>query len=231
MVIDLKGEKRPRKSHTGLYDEKILCLDCEEKFTKLDTYAHKHLIGGKSYLKPLKLVDGFAVDDIGRHTFFYLSDADPFLLTKFAMSILWRASVSDRNEVSSIKLGPYGDLYKDFISDESVCDSKNHTLILEYELDPVMRGQGIIIGRTALDGINFNRFIAGGYSFWLKADRRLLGSPFKEIATAKMGKQTVIGSEFKASKLGQQLSKGVKSSRGRFGDPWKGRYKSSRKVT
>ena len=111
MAVALGNVERPKKTRTGIWDEGILCRECEKKFAVWDGYAFDHLIGKKK---------DFAVcrDGRGRPLLNgivpaakYSRNADRGFLRKFAMSVLWRASVSERPEYKGVKKTFFDDKY------------------------------------------------------------------------------------------------------------------------
>src|SRR5271166_758707 len=99
----LVDSNKPIKSagkfrQAGVYDNEILCEDCEKKFSEFDRY-------GWQILGPMA-VDRPPPDSKGE-TYVYKIDCDTDKLRRFILSVLWRASVSKNPFYSAVNLGPY----------------------------------------------------------------------------------------------------------------------------
>lgn len=77
---------------------KFLCCDCEKKFDKVDQKAFELIKSVGSFVS-------IAKDELKRE-FLVIENANinKYLLHKFALTILWRAKNSNRQEYPSIKL-------------------------------------------------------------------------------------------------------------------------------
>ena len=84
-----------RSTHHGVFDRGILCAGCDGKLGDLDNYA-------------LTVCRRFRRERIIRDDgLFELTSVDGDLFATFILSVLWRASVSTRLEVSKVSLGSY----------------------------------------------------------------------------------------------------------------------------
>jgi len=84
-----------RSTHHGVFDRGILCSGCDGKLGDLDNYA-------------LTVCRRFRRERIIRDDgLFELTSVDGDLFATFILSVLWRASVSTRIEVSKVSLGSY----------------------------------------------------------------------------------------------------------------------------
>ncbi|MCK4296485.1 MAG: hypothetical protein KAX28_07515 [Candidatus Marinimicrobia bacterium] len=97
MVISSDSEKRPIHRHKGIY-EKLLCESCERIIGKYEDYSAKVLFDNKEKRVSIKKPFGFI---------FYDVDYTKFKL--FQISLLWRASISNRSEIGKIYLGPHSE--------------------------------------------------------------------------------------------------------------------------
>jgi hypothetical protein len=88
----------------GVYDPQILCASCDGALGLYDDYAvdvSRRFLAGEHVV---------AAD--GTYT---LSNVDGDLFAKFALAVLWRASVTSRPEFRSTRLGPYEDKARDVL--------------------------------------------------------------------------------------------------------------------
>jgi hypothetical protein len=98
-VLSSQVEAHPKRSHKGVYDSTILCLDCEKELGPFDNYAVEVFLSGK-YAKEGRFKD----DDLEGYV---ISKIDYRMLKLFFLSMLWRASVSESLFFNRISLGPY----------------------------------------------------------------------------------------------------------------------------
>jgi hypothetical protein len=100
MLLTNTARQYPRQAHIGVYDQGILCQDCEAKFQTLDDYGI-HVL--------LKEFDAFfsPVYDNGLVVEYQASRLDHDKLLRFLLSVLWRASVSTHSYYDKVDLGPY----------------------------------------------------------------------------------------------------------------------------
>jgi hypothetical protein len=101
---DIKGDhphnfkismKKVEATQHGIYDPQILCQRCDGELGKLDDYA---LDACRRFPREHKVT----ADE-----FFILEDVDGDAFAKFVLSVLWRASITNRIEFRTVSLGPY----------------------------------------------------------------------------------------------------------------------------
>jgi hypothetical protein len=97
----------PRRAPIGVYDKRILCIDCEQRFADLDAFAARVLLQDFGTLfSPITGPAGV----VG----FESTSVDARLLLRFLVSVLWRASVSREPFYHRVDLGPYRKLAEQF---------------------------------------------------------------------------------------------------------------------
>ena len=103
-MIKAQSGKRLEKAksiQTGDFDKHILCEDCDNRVIgQYESYASKVLYGGKI---PLTM-ENFKAGD---HEYMEVKNINYKKFKLFLLSILWRASISDRDFFSEVSLGPY----------------------------------------------------------------------------------------------------------------------------
>jgi hypothetical protein len=98
VLVNVSGEgKLARRIQAGVWDDEILCLDCEAKFSAFDAYGWQIL--GKPDLSQAYFDGNFQVG--------YRIKCDTDKLRRFILSSLWRASVSRIPAYEKLYLGPY----------------------------------------------------------------------------------------------------------------------------
>jgi hypothetical protein len=167
----------PRKAPIGIYDENILCEDCEKKFKEIDDYAVDFFIEEnyekKYYKKKYPYVFNIAIS------------ANNKLLKLFAISLLWRGSVSKQPFYSDIQLGPFEEKAKELLINYEMGEKECFaTSILEYT------GRFIKIFnpyRKKIEGVNIYRIFLGKYGLLIKVDKQIGNSVFNETVIPHKG--------------------------------------------
>ena len=102
-IVKIHGRNgKAQKIQTGIFDKSILCADCDgNKIGKYDTYAADFFRGDFSNL----ILSGVASS--GRYVeYLDLVSYDFAQLKLFFISVLWRASITSRQEFKSVSLEP-----------------------------------------------------------------------------------------------------------------------------
>ncbi len=100
-TYDSSGE-RGRRLQKAIYDDKIVCPDCEHGiFEPLDAYAIQVLRDKQG------LFDRVSHPDAKDTKLCVFNDIDKTKLRKFFASVLWRVSVSKQLEVRSLSVGSF----------------------------------------------------------------------------------------------------------------------------
>lgn len=156
-----------KRSPTGYYDPNILCNKCDGQLGAYDDYAFSFLhgsIGGKrTVFEPIV--------ELGQLVGMRVQEFDFKLLRLFILSVLWRASISEKDFCSGTKLGK---------------DERNHLRdIVLYDAPigddeyPFYCGKIILNGKGGLihtpylqieDGVRFYNFCTGEFFFLVKVD-------------------------------------------------------------
>jgi hypothetical protein len=91
-----KPDGRRYRTPTGIYDPKLVCAACEQRFSPWDTFAHRLLIERADLLRP-------EYDD-STLIAYWLPSYNYSQLKLFFLSLLWRAAATNREEFSRVKL-------------------------------------------------------------------------------------------------------------------------------
>ena len=160
-------------SHTGIYDQTILCDECEQLLSAPDDYAQK--------LLHLHIVEFEAIMVAGELVAERIVDYDYALLHRFILAVLWRASVSTHDFFKEVYLGPHEDKIRRIVFGG---ESANN----EY---PFVAGRLVHVTknnimpapiRERIDDTNYWRIYAGDFHFWVKVDSgRLTPNSFAEL--------------------------------------------------
>nr|WP_320193112.1 hypothetical protein [uncultured Desulfobacter sp.] len=121
IVSTAPGERRGIRPK-GIY-EKLLCETCEDAFGDYDDYGRKVLFGGASIEIPKNYPDAYVTSNINYRKF-----------KLFSMSLLWRASVSERIEFKITKLGgPHEERLRQMLYDKNPGEPYEYGCILMVE--------------------------------------------------------------------------------------------------
>lgn len=153
----------PKKAPIGVYDNTILCAECEVLFGDWDIYA-QDLLG----IEPKSATQ---IAENGRVGGYEISKYRYDLLKLFFISLVWRSSISTHNFYSRVKLGPFEAIAKRFIElrDPGVPEDFSVT-VAKFDHSP---------GNSILDPhaekwyhVNYYRFYLGSYVIFMKVDKR-----------------------------------------------------------
>jgi hypothetical protein len=157
------------RSHKGIYDISLVCSYCESRFKNYDQYAAELLMQSRHG------------QTISSEPNFTLIDKYSYRLLKlYFISVMWRASASERPEFRSVSLGPYQDRARKLIeNDDPGCDREFQTHLFQFDEGP---GRAAFLNPHSeyFDDIRYYRFYMGGYVALIKVDNRAARSPLDE---------------------------------------------------
>lgn len=116
-------KSRPLRSNIGVYDENILCNECEDKFREFDEHGCKTLLQEKGIL---------TLGEGGAKGISY-DKADGSKLHKFITFVAWRASRSQHSYFSRVSIGKYEDLLKRSFNGDNIAQTQIDCFISEYD--------------------------------------------------------------------------------------------------
>ena len=113
--------KHTLQRRKGIY-ERLLCKECEERFSALESYA-------------ALVIFGDATGKIGFHhtplpRWFLVEGIDYVRFKLFQMSLLWRVAVSSRPELGTINLGPHREILRKMLLDGNPGDPHEYGCIM-----------------------------------------------------------------------------------------------------
>ena len=158
----LASMDKAHKTQHGVYDPNILCAACDGILGGYDDYA----------IEVCRTFDTKHSEFDGR---FLMRDIDRDKLAKFALAVLWRASISARHEFKKVDLGPYEDIAKEVLfSAKPLKDFPAYELMLLRFKSRRINVEGVYTHpvRMTRVGVNVWGFTAGGFRFMAKLDQR-----------------------------------------------------------
>ena len=203
-VLGTNENRRRGTRSKGIY-ERLLCQECEVRMSKWEGYAREVFYGDDPRIRRGKYGKTIVLSGL-RYA--------PFKL--FQMSLIWRASIANRQEVHKIDLGPHAERLREMLLEECPGECYEYGTILMLptaSLDEITREfvypperiPGKIDGHTAYRAIFAELiwlFIVSNHSVELQ-DKNLFLSKDGRLPIRKVGEPAV---EF-LRKLARDFSK------------------------
>lgn len=167
--IMVGDKKRPINRPTGSYDKNILCDSCDRKLGRFDDEAIKFCKRKDLAVHPSNAA-------------FTLDNVDQIKLKLFAISYIWRASVSELEEFQPISLGEYhtGKMRDTLLNEIPGSIDDYSVLIARYHLpnDKELWGKHVLHPvQNRINGIRtYDIYLPNLYKIFLKVDKQ----PFKD---------------------------------------------------
>jgi hypothetical protein len=100
-IYSSKSDRGPKRSPSGIYDEGLICLECESKLAYLDTYAANKLKPWPRRSQLFKDETGFILKIPGQSAGgYWLKDINIERLKLFFCFLVWRCARTTREEFS-----------------------------------------------------------------------------------------------------------------------------------
>ena len=191
-LITNKAGEYNKKTPIGVYDQTIVCKDCENIWGEWDDYAQKLLAE-----EPL---NGQARYHGGQKIAYMVKDFDYTKLKLFFISILWRASVSSHQFFSRISLGSFEKIARDFIANNNPGKSEDFSVTLSKFCHPL--GKQCIMDpyQYKNSGVNYYRFYLAGYIADIKVDDKPTPIPLSQIIISEDKPLYILCRDFRKSK-------------------------------
>ena len=162
------------KIKSGVFDRNILCVDCDNLFSKYEKETIKLFrLDLSKYVKSISDCSGTA---------FYYSIPDnvinPKYIVLFFISFLWKCSISTRTECSDINLGIYENIFKNALKTETIPDCFDITMAYFCDDATGKESTSFPIRTRSENGINYYEFYFNGFDIRIKVDKRTI-NPFK----------------------------------------------------
>lgn len=157
-----KPEAKAKRAPNGIYDQ-ILCEECEARLSPWDDYAFRLLSE-----EPRNLETGQIAHDTWveiRPSFDYEK------LKLFALSVLWRAQVTERDTFRAIRLGPYAERARRLIAAAYPGDERTFATFFssfDESYSPHMLGPQ----RVKVGTVNFYKFHLARHVMYVKVDNQ-----------------------------------------------------------
>lgn len=175
IVMSLQ-DVRDAQPPLGEFDRNILCAACDNKLGYFDDYAIE--VCRKFETKRIR----------SPHRSFEYRNFEGERFTKFVLAVLWRASISKRDNFEEISLGPYEDQARDVLFGAApLAQFKPFQVIVQRYTSPHLNMKGIysLPKRAPFTDLNLNTygFMLSGFRILAKVDSRPLPAGFKPFIT------------------------------------------------
>lgn len=175
VMVDAKNPRYVKRP-SGIFDSKILCRDCDQEIGKLDSYARK-VFFENGIVKHPSSKDAYIINAV-----------DNYRIKLFFSSILWRASVSSREEFEKISLGSYEKSFRNYLLSKDSLDAVD-LFIGKYDskLIPNLANKIIMLPvRIRMQGgVNYyNVYLPKGLKAWVKVDKRKMPESLYNVSVS-----------------------------------------------
>jgi hypothetical protein len=178
VILGTSPNSYPRRSPGGLYDEDLLCLPCEQRFGPWDQYGAECLL--QRFEK-----DAQPRYSNGEVLVYEIHNWDQARLRIFALSLLWRAALTNNEIFRRVTLGPHEPrLRQRILADDPGSPDDFSVFISRWHVRPEHAGMESTQMSPycwRLEGINMAKIFLGGFVFYIKVDRRPFIEPFPEM--------------------------------------------------
>lgn len=175
----------PRRAPVGVYDQHILCAECDAKLGELDQHAIEHLLRGacRSFVHRGEAV-GKTYDT-----------ADAEVILRFIIAVAWRASIARHEMFEGVNSGKYESEMLQVLKGGALLNFD--AVIAEFNEDTV----GFLNPhQSRFDGVRFLVIYAGRFVFYLKLDKRRMPFNFRTIAIRSVGAVRTVVRDYSRSK-------------------------------
>lgn len=165
-VFSANNVDRPKRAPAGIYDPNILCAACEARFSSWDDYAAKIFRAGVEH----EVV--FKHSASGRPRAYKIEKSCDGRLQMFALSLLYRASISQRSEFEKFNLGIYEDSIRALLIKCDLTSAFTYTTIIVRYLDGALADLILDPIKIKIDQVNFRLVTIPHYGLYVKVDKR-----------------------------------------------------------
>jgi hypothetical protein len=171
------GEKKTNREfkQAGISDSTILCEKCEQLFAPFDKHGFEAITDA---LEAKKIYQ----DHLGKSCAYIAERADYQLLKLFALSILWRASVSSHFFFEKINLGIHENRIQKMIQNKDAGSTNDYSVLCFYLVKQHYPGTILPPFRCKIQNVNCCRLYLPDIMFLIKVDSRPFSPLFQRVA-------------------------------------------------
>lgn len=198
------GGGHPKRLRTGVYDETILCHECEKVFGPWDDY-------GKRFLLDMPASSHFLGTDA---EYSQVDGIDYDRLKLFFVSVLWRASVSTHPFYSRVRLGPHEARIRAMLLTRSPGSADDYSVLLErfiYPPEAIPTLGPEPCGR--IEGRRFYRLLMNGVVAKIKVDQARCPTSLQDFVLSPGRPAYFLHKEYKGSVEHRRMARAASACR------------------
>ncbi len=184
-MVSIK-EPYSKRRPTGIYDDSILCQDCDNKIGRYDNYAKSIFLNKKIVPSPRFRGKAYLIQNI-----------DVPKVKSFFISLLWKASVSNKEEFAKIKLGKYEPKFRKALANHKPNVNGIEVVLGKYtsKVFPTITAKSVLLPyKKQIKEIDtYIVRLPKGFKIWVKVDRRPFSYPFNRLVLRDSGNKAIIG--------------------------------------
>ncbi len=195
--------ERAKLRRRGIY-EKLLCKSCESFISRFETYAKKIFAGNVK------------IDNSNSSRWIVLQDLDYEKFKLFQISLLWRASVSQRREFSKCNLGPHDDRMHKMLLEGKPGEPYEYGCILFYfpiaqkEMQMIISPPELI--KRKINGHRCYLAVFGGLMWVYFVSKHTYTFRLREVFLSKTGQQPIFNIGTKGMEWAMELWADLKAA-------------------
>lgn len=190
LITNRAGEYK-KKSQIGVYDQTIVCSECEAIWHGWDNYVQQLLAE-----EPL---NGLARYHGNQKICYVVDNYEYSKLKLFFISMVWRASVSSHKFFSRVSLGEFEDIAKQHIVKSNPGDSEDFSVVLSKFNHPLAKGT-LDPHMYENSDVNYIRFYLASYMADIKVDHKPTPMQLSKLAINQNSPLYIICRNFLESK-------------------------------
>lgn len=164
-ILSAEPSMFPRKAPIGVYDEGLLCAECDGALGIYDQAFAEQLLKQSGEVVP---------STEGGIKIYRVKSAD--IIRKFALSVAWRAHHSSHEMFRSVNLGPYADAFKREIKSDQLSDTS--IVVTEFDNPNV---PFLSPAPDRIENVRFIRIYAAHFSLVIKVDKQRMPSALDAV--------------------------------------------------
>ena len=174
VLLSAGAEKVNERQHqSGIWDNKILCLGCEAKFSPYDAHGFQILKDVESYPK--------FENPPGTELAYLLQGVDYHKLKLFFLSMLLRAHWASHRFFNRVDVGPHEATLKDFIVRDYAPPPEEYSVFLYHLTGHPYPNVILPPWPHRVDHVNVTRFYLPGVVALITVDKRSLAGDWKHF--------------------------------------------------
>ena len=191
-ILTNNSDTYPKRAPKGVYDKTIITEEGERILSKWDDYA------SSIFLKETEKYDKIHYES--KHIAYQLKSYNYSLLKLFALSVLWRASVSSHYFYRRINLGPHEEPIRQALLNNTPNDTDWYSVSFAVWSDRDKNPGLMDPYKTRFGGLNYYILYFSRYIMYIKIDKRNAVDNMKSIQLMEDTPLLIVTRELEKSK-------------------------------